>query len=92
MKVVDPRVGKDGNIRTRDSSEYIQAIDLSIREILYPCIDGFTFEDAYLQEGNGKISKGFEVGLVKGMVVVIEVTFIAAMFPEDLVKGKHSYT
>ena len=85
-------MGKNGNIRTRDSSEYIQAIDLSIREILYPCIDGFTFKDAYLQEGNGKISKRFEVGLVKGMVVVIEVTFVAAMFPEDLVEGKHLYT
>jgi len=55
MKVVDSRVGKDGNIRTRDSGEYVQAIDLSIREILYPCIDGFTFEYPYLQEGNGKV-------------------------------------
>ena len=92
MKVVDSGVGKDRNIRTWDSSEYVQAIDLSTREILYPCIDGFPFEDAYLQEGNGKVSKGFEVGLVKGMVVVIEIAFVAAMFPEDLVKSKHSYT
>jgi hypothetical protein len=92
MKVVDPRVGKDGNIRARNSSEYVQAIDLSIREILYPRIDRFTFEYPYLQEINGKFSKGFKVGLIKSVVVVIEVPFVAVMFPEDLVEGKHSYT